>query len=140
MFLGGFLGALSVFRNVDRLNGKPQLFIPLAILMRILRIWPMMMFVTAIQWQWQDQLPYGYNVWQRSFQTDNCNDGWWQILLTASPIGSNRCMPVLWYIQVCYVTVAMMSQAVVVFDILKENDLILHLSDGHLFSMKMSPQ
>ena len=60
---------------------KPQIITPLALLMRALRMWPMMMFVTAIQWQWQDQLAYGYNVWERQRYTEGCSNNWYRTLL-----------------------------------------------------------
>ena len=83
--------------------GKPQIFIPVAIVMRVIRLWPMMMFVTAIQWQWADQLPYGYNVWQRDKFTVGCNNNWYKILLFYHIFDKRggECMDVLWYVQVC---------------------------------------
>ena len=103
LFLGGFLGALSIYRNVHKMGNRPALYIPLAIIMRILRIWPMMMFVTLVQWQWSDQLPYGYNVWQRSAYTEGCANSWYYIALFVKMfVSDEKCMDVLWYIEVSY--------------------------------------
>jgi len=101
LFLGGFLGALSIYRNIHRMGGKPYLFIPLAIIMRVLRMWPMMLYVTAIQWQWSDQLPYGWNVWSRDIYTYGCGNNWWGIMFFVQEFtnAAGRCMEVLWYIQ-----------------------------------------
>ena len=103
LFLGGFFGALSIYRNVHKMGNKPQLFIPLAIIMRVLRMWPMMMFITAIEWQWADQLPYGYNVWSRTKYTEGCSRAWYKIMFFYNTFvsGGGTCMEVLWYIQVC---------------------------------------
>eukprot|EP00483_Globobulimina_turgida_P002898 UN02903 len=73
-------------------------------LMRLLRIVPMMMYTTAIQWQISDQISYGYHVTSRSTFTGFCNDDWYKVLffyanLTDPASSASKCMGQLWYIQ-----------------------------------------
>merc|ERR1719203_1366763 len=60
-----------------------------------------MMFVTAIQWQWSDQLAYGYFVTSRNKYTDGCANSWWGIMFFVQALipDTGPCMEVLWYVQ-----------------------------------------
>eukprot|EP01083_Nonionella_stella_P162183 532198_1 len=83
-WLSGFLATFSIVRQVTKYGHKAvrfcYLWIPVSYLARILRIVPMMMFITAIQWQIADQLPYGYHVTSRSTNSDACDQNWYKIL------------------------------------------------------------
>ena len=55
-YLSGFLATFSIWRQIQKYPGKKAtqmccMWIPLVYLARILRIFPMMMYTTAIQWQ-----------------------------------------------------------------------------------------
>merc|ERR1712130_909148 len=78
----------------------------------------MMMFVTAIQWQWADQLPYGYNVWQRDKFTVGCNNNWYKILLFYHMFDKRggECMDVLWYVQLDMILFVFLPFVVWLFD------------------------
>merc|ERR1719206_280635 len=65
-----------------------------------------MMFVTAIQWQLQDQLSGGYHVISRHEYTSYCDDAWYKVLffyanleLSGDHPEALSCMGHLWYIQ-----------------------------------------
>eukprot|EP01083_Nonionella_stella_P147985 467760_1 len=110
-FLSGFLAAFSVYRQIKKYSKRQViqqgcLWIPLAYLARILRLVPMMMYITAIQWQLSDQLSGGYHVTTRSMYTEYCDDGWYMILffyaniyLSKNHAEALNCMGHLWYIQ-----------------------------------------
>merc|ERR1719242_2764285 len=106
-FLSGLLATFSVHRAVKKMGDKPHIYIPMSYLARFLRIAPMMMFVTAIQWTLADQIPYGYHVLQREQNYAVCKDNWYKILFFYANLGlssdstdSNMaCMGHLWYIQ-----------------------------------------
>ena len=105
-FLSGFLATFSLYRVIQKLGNRPALYIPMSYLTRFLRIAPMMMFVTAIQWTLADQLPYGYNVRNRSRNYEACDGEWYKILffyanltLAGTQREAAKCMSHLWYIQ-----------------------------------------
>jgi len=105
-FLSGLLATLSMYRSIKKLGNRPLLYIPMSYLSRFLRLAPMMMFVTAIQWTLADQLPYGYHTLSRSFNHQFCGDNWYKILffyanltLTKTDSEGLYCMGHLWYIQ-----------------------------------------
>eukprot|EP01083_Nonionella_stella_P062980 163718_1 len=106
-WLSGFLATFSIVRQVTKYGHKAvrfcYLWIPVSYLARILRIVPMMMFITAIQWQIADQLPYGYHVTSRSTNSDACDRNWYKILFFYANLEKDQsamsCMGHLWYIQ-----------------------------------------
>lgn len=64
------------------------------------------MFVTAIQWQIQDQLSGGYHVTSRSVYTEYCDESWYKVMffyanleLSGEHPEALGCMGHLWYIQ-----------------------------------------
>merc|ERR1719361_2640814 len=87
-------------------------WIPSAYFARFLRIVPMMMFATLIQWKISDQLPGGPHTMNRSQNEAACADNWYKVLflsanlwLTKTDSDSEACMGHLWYVQVdwqCY--------------------------------------
>ena len=106
-FLSGFLATFSIYRSIKKFGDRPFVYIPMSYLARFLRIAPMMMFATAIQWTLADQIPYGYHVLNRSSNGAVCKDSWYQILWFYANIGLSSeatdsdmsCMGHLWYIQ-----------------------------------------
>eukprot|EP01083_Nonionella_stella_P275001 933906_1 len=114
-WLSGFLGAFSIYRHVNAIRGgkrKWYKWIPMAYITRYLRIVPMMMFATLIQWKVLDQLPGGPHIISRDVNNDHCSDNWWKILLLQANLWLTKdnsaalfCMGHLWYVQVdwqCY--------------------------------------
>eukprot|EP01084_Bolivina_argentea_P093572 168277_1 len=105
-WLSGLLGAFSIYRQTKtyRQTNKSlswfYLWMPLAYLARILRIAPMMYYVTAIEWQLADQLPYGYQVVTRNRYSQICDDNWDKVFLFYQNLDDDAlgCMGELWYI------------------------------------------
>eukprot|EP01084_Bolivina_argentea_P262730 444423_1 len=129
-WLSGLLGAFSIYRKLKKQygdNAKNVLqnsykWIPMAYIARYLRLAPMMMFVTAIQWKLSDQLPTGPHVMERTSNSDNCSDNWFKILsltanlfLTSDNSESESCMGHLWYIQVDYQCYLLLPFLVLIF-------------------------
>jgi len=109
-FLSGLLATFSIWRSIqkfgDKVVAKAGVWIPMAYVSRVLRIAPMMMYVTAIQWQLSDQIAYGYHVGDRSTFTEICNAEWYKTFLFYANLAVSRengdalnCMGHLWYIQ-----------------------------------------
>lgn len=107
-----YIAAFSIWRQLSKYKGNKvwrlcYLWIPLSYLSRLLRIVPMMMYTTAIQWQLSDQLSGGYHVTSRDTYTNYCNNDWYKILFFYAnlEVTSNAetealaCMGHLWYIQ-----------------------------------------
>ena len=105
-FLSGLLATMSLYRSIQKLGNRPWIYIPISYLARFLRLAPMMMFVTAIQWTLADQLSYGYHTLSRSQNHEFCGKNWYKILffyanltLTKTDSEGLYCMGHLWYIQ-----------------------------------------
>ena len=83
------MGAFSLYRNVSKIGGGDIKkinrswygWIPISYWTRYLRIVPMMIFVTLIQWKISDQLPSGPHTIARGANDAVCSDTWWRILL-----------------------------------------------------------
>ncbi len=100
-WLSGMLNTFSIVRHMDKYGNSVKL-IPMFYIIRILRLVPMMMFVTAFQWQISDQLPYGYHVTDRVANKQACAQHWFKILFFYDNLeltSSTVCMGHLWYVQ-----------------------------------------
>ena len=76
----------------------------MSILIRYLRITPMMMYVTALNWKINDQLYWSYMDPSRDRYNHDCTHSWYSILLfyqnfTSDTEDMNVCMVHLWYLQ-----------------------------------------
>ena len=78
---------------------------PLAYFFRYLRLGPMMIYVTLLNWKISDQLPEGPMVTSRDSFDDACSDNWYKVFgLYANLYNLNKdssplsCMGHLWYI------------------------------------------
>eukprot|EP01084_Bolivina_argentea_P211007 358995_1 len=106
-WLSGFLGAFSIHRKCMKYGNnvfkRSYIWIPLSFVGRYLRIAPIMMYLTAIEWQICDQLSYGYHVTSRDLFRERCDEGYEYLFLfynnLQDQVDYNQCMGELWYIQ-----------------------------------------
>ena len=109
----------NINRQVNKYGSKvfklSYIWIPMSIFIRYLRITPMMMYITSLQWKIQDQLPYSYRIQSRDHYDNMCSNTWYTILFYYQNIeflGINLntlqglkefrdigCMNHLWYLQ-----------------------------------------
>ena len=74
----------------------------MSVVIRFLRIAPMMMYITALNWKISDQLPWSYNVdSNRDYYDDACSQTWYSILFFYQNLRKHDhdCMGHLWYLQ-----------------------------------------
>ena len=97
-WLSGLLGAFSLYRNISKIGGGDvrkisrsfYAWIPMSYWTRYLRIVPMMMFVTLIQWKISDQLPSGPHTIARGANNAGCSDSVWRILTLTDDLYLSR--------------------------------------------------
>lgn len=107
-WLSGLLGALSIYKLIKKKYKLIQfyIFVPLLYVIRYLRLAPIMIYVTLLNWKIIDQLPYSYHVISRDTYSNYCSQAWYKIFFLYANLDSDTatsdCMGQLWYVQCDY--------------------------------------